>query len=93
MGSGFVPSDKPRITLYLSEDLKKVIEEWAEGESRSVSAQIGHFMNQWLIDKSTLVIEPPRELRQRLEEMARARGMPVESLVLSMLFKSIREEI
>lgn len=88
-----MPSDKPRVTLYLSEDLKKVIEEWAEGESRSVSAQIGHFMTQWLVDKSILVVEPPQELRQRLEEMARARGMPVESLVLSMLFKSVREEI
>jgi hypothetical protein len=93
MRSGLVPSDKPRITLYLAEDLKKVIEIWADRESRSVSAQIGHFMNQWLVEKSTLVIEQPEELRQRLEEIARAKGMPVEALVLSILFKSVREEI
>lgn len=88
-----VPSDKPRITLYLSEDLKIAIEAWAERESRSVSSQIGHFMNLWLVDKSIYVIEPPDELRHHLEQIARERGMPVEVLILTMLFESVREEI
>ena len=89
--SDAVPSDKPRITLYLSEELKKAVEAWADGESRRVSAQVGHLLEELLLDKKLLMLEPSRELKIELENLAKKRGMPVEVLATSLLLEAIQK--
>jgi hypothetical protein len=86
-----VPSDKPRITLYLSEELKAAVEIWADSESRRVSAQVGHLLEELLLKKKLLMIEPSIELKSELESLAKRKGMPVEIFATSLLLEAIQK--
>jgi hypothetical protein len=86
-----VPSDKPRITLYLSEELKAAVESWADSESRRVSAQVGHLLEELLLKKKLLMIEPSIELKSELESLAKRKGMPVEIFAASLLLEAIQK--
>jgi hypothetical protein len=87
-----VPSEKPRITLYLSEELKAAVESWADSESRRVSAQVGHLLDELLLKKKLLMIEPSSELKSDLENLAKKKGMPVEILVTSLLIEALQKQ-
>jgi hypothetical protein len=86
-----VPSDKPRITLYLSEELKAAVENWADSESRRVSAQVGHLLEELLLKKKLLMIEPSSELKSELENLAKRKGIPVEIFAASLLLEAIQK--
>ena len=92
MGSVLVPSEKPRITLYLSQELKSAVELWAESESRPVSSQIGHLLNRLLIEQLIFVIDLPEALRENLAALAQKREMSVDTLIVSLLYESLNKE-
>jgi hypothetical protein len=46
--------------------LKKAVEDWADVESRRVSAQVGHLLEELLMKKKLLMTEPSSELKSEL---------------------------
>lgn len=75
----------------MSEELKAAVESWADSESRRVSAQVGHLLEELLLKKKLLVIEPSIELKRELESLAKRKGMPVEIFATSLLLEAIQK--
>lgn len=40
------PTKKPKISIYISEEQKKILGEWAESETRSISNLVNHLIEQ-----------------------------------------------
>lgn len=40
------PTKKPKISIYVSEEQKKILEEWADSETRSISNLVNHLIER-----------------------------------------------
>lgn len=40
------PTKKPKISIYISEEQKKILEEWADNETRSISNLVNHLIEK-----------------------------------------------
>jgi hypothetical protein len=92
ISSNNVPTANPRITLYPSTTLKKAIYKWVEREGGSVSTKICVLFERWLISKEIYLIDPHESIREKLEMIAKKRGVSVEHLIHELLFKAANEE-
>lgn len=84
-----MPSDKPRISIYLSPKQKEAVTKWADEHSRPVSAQFSHWIDECLINRRAYMISPREGLREKLEAIAKKKGVSVETLVEWLLAEAI----
>ena len=89
MSIPIVPSDKPRISIYLSPEQKEAVNNWADENSRPVSAQFCHWIDECLINQRTYMLTPREGLREKLISIARKKGVSIETLIEWLLAESI----
>jgi len=87
-----VPTDKPRLTTYVSVELKSAVEQWADAESRTVSSQIENLLDSVLIKKDSVLLRLQGPMRLRLEASAKEKSTSLEQLIEWIIFESLQKE-
>lgn len=85
-----VATDKPKLTAYVSQEIKTELQRRAENESRSESAELEEIIKIFL-DPNSVVIQIKPETRKNLEKWAEEEVRTVEGLIEWLVEKSVKE--
>lgn len=85
-----VATDKPKLTTYVSQEIKTEFQRRADNESRSESAELEEIIKIHL-DPNSVVIQIRPETRKLLEEWADEEVRTIEGLIEWLIEKSAKE--
>jgi hypothetical protein len=85
-----VATDKPKLTAYVSQEIKTELQRRADNESRSESAELEEIIKIHL-NPHNVVIQIRPETRQLLEAWANEEVRTVEGLIEWLVEKSAKE--
>ena len=85
-----VATDKPKLTAYVSQEIKTELQRRAEHESRSESAELEEIIKIFL-NPNSVVVQIKPETRKILEKWAENEIRTIESLIEWLVEKTVKE--